>query len=231
MITIREGSQRGHFNHGWLDTYHTFSFGEYMDRDHIQFRALRVMNEDRIAPKTGFPNHPHQDMEILTYPLSGRLTHQDSMGHRQEVSHGQVQYMSAGTGVFHSEANESDQEVHLYQIWILPDLSGHPPQYGQRDFPVLRQPGQWIPIATPDGAQDSIRIHQDASLLAAVVPSGGTLTWRFAPGRYGWLQVARGRVSLNGQLLEAGDGAALTHEPDMELNAPTEAEVLLFDLG
>jgi redox-sensitive bicupin YhaK (pirin superfamily) len=230
MIQIRKADQRGHFDHGWLDTYHTFSFADYYDPDFMGFRALRVINEDRVEPGRGFGTHSHRDMEIVTYVLEGELQHRDSMGTGSIIRPGEVQRMSAGTGVLHSEVNPSrDRPVHLLQIWILPERSGLRPEYEQKNFPAEERNGKLRLVASPDGADGSLTIHQDTRLLAGSL-GDKPVRYDFRPGRYGWLQVARGSVDVNGQKLEAGDGAAIEDERTLTLSGKG-AEVLLFDLN
>ncbi len=230
-MMIRRGVDRGRFNHGWLDTYHTFSFGDYQDSRYRGFRSLRVINEDRVAAGQGFGMHPHRDMEILTYVLSGELEHQDSLGNRGRVRPGDVQYMAAGTGVEHSEFNPSATEpVHLIQIWIKPDRCGAPPTYEQRRFPSLAESGRLTLLASGDGHDGSIRINQDARLMASALRAGQSVRHEPAPGRGAWVQVTRGEVDLDGQRLVAGDGASLTEQPEIVVTAVSDAEVLLFDL-
>ena len=231
MITIRKSQERGHFDHGWLDTYHTFSFAGYEDRRHMGFRSLRVINEDKVAPGQGFGRHPHRDMEIITYVLSGALEHRDSLGNGEVIRPGEVQYMAAGTGIEHSEFNPSPKEaVHLIQIWIRPDQRGAKPRYEQRPFPAIGQSGQFTLLASVDGRAGSIRINQDASLFAARLDASQQATHALTAGRGAWLQVLRGKVELNGHALAAGDGAAVTDEPALSVTAGDAAEVLLFDL-
>src|SRR5262245_48898036 len=197
MITIRRSGERGHFDHGWLDTYHTFSFADYHDPRFMGFRSLRVINEDRVAPGRGFGQHPHRDMEILTYVLSGELEHRDSIGNQGVIRPGEVQYMAAGTGIEHSEFNPSKTEpVHLMQIWIVPDHKGVTPQYEQRPFPKLTQAGELTLLASPDGRRDSIKINQDAALYAATLRAGQTVRHDLATGRAAWIQVLRGALEL-----------------------------------
>jgi quercetin 2,3-dioxygenase len=233
MITVRKHLDRGHANHGWLDTFHTFSFADYYDPRHMGFRALRVINEDRVAPGRGFDTHPHRDMEILTYVLEGALRHEDSMGNGSVIRPGEVQRMSAGTGVRHSEHNASDTDpVHLLQIWIVPERSGLAPSYEQKSFGEAEKLSRLRLVASRDGRLDSVRIHQDADVHAAVVAEGDTVSHRLAPGRHAWLQVATGEVRLNGTRLVAGDGAAVEADPELAIRGSSErAEILLFDLA
>ncbi len=229
MIQIRKGKDRGHFDHGWLDTYHTFSFADYYDPEYMGFRALRVINEDRVHPGRGFGTHSHRDMEIVTYVLEGELQHRDSMGTGSIIRPGEVQRMSAGTGVLHSEVNPSrDQSVHLLQIWLLPDRRGLKPEYEQKAFPAEERAGRLRLVASPDGSDGSLTIHQDAKILAGTIRD--SVQYDLQPGRYAWLQVARGSLDLNGQTLNAGDGAAIENEPALTLRGK-DAEVLLFDLN
>ncbi len=229
MIRVRPSSERGHFDHGWLDTYHTFSFGDYSEPGQMGFRALRVLNEDRVAPGMGFGRHGHRDMEILTVVLSGALRHQDSLGTRAEIVPGEVQRMTAGTGVLHSEVNPSPTEpVHLLQIWITPDRVGLEPGYAQRAFAPT--PG-WTLLASPDGRDGSITVRQDVTLFAGRFDPCATLRHALTPGRHAWLQVTRGSVTLGDQTLNAGDGAAASGEPSLTVRADGAAEVLLFDLA
>ena len=231
MITIRRADERGHFELDWLDTYHTFSFGEYHDPEHMGFRELRVLNEDRIQPGRGFGTHPHRDMEILTYVIDGALRHEDSMGNGSVIRPGDAQRMSAGTGVLHSEMNDSEAETcHLLQIWIRPERAGLEPGYEQKSFAPDELRDRLRLIASRDGRADSITIHQDVAILAGRLGADVVLRHELADGRHGWLQVARGSVSLNGIELGPGAGAALSDEPEIELRALGEAEVLLFDL-
>ncbi len=232
MITIRKGVDRGHANHGWLDSHHTFSFANYHHPEHMNFRALRVMNEDRINPGAGFPTHSHQDMEIITYVLEGEVTHKDSTGGGGTITPGMVQYMSAGTGVSHSEYNASDENMlHLYQIWLLPDATGHTPHYEERRIGPAREGGLAL-VASGDGREGSIKIHQDADLYASVIKDGEALSHRFALGRYGWLQVAKGGVELpEGPIMQAGDGAKIEDAEAVSFTALADSEILLFDLA
>ena len=232
MIAIRQGVERGHFDHGWLDTYHSFSFSDYYDPEQMGFRSLRVINEDRVAPGHGFGMHPHRDMEIVTYVLSGALKHSDSLGTGSVLRAGELQRMTAGTGIRHSEANDSATEpVHLYQIWLLPERRGLEPGYEQRGFDVEERRGRFRVIVSPDGRDGSLTIRQDASLYLAALGVGNEAAYTLEPGRHAWLQVLRGRVILNGRPLAAGDGAALSAEPGLTVRAEDDSEVLLFDLA
>jgi redox-sensitive bicupin YhaK (pirin superfamily) len=237
MITLRPAEERGHAQHGWLDSWHTFSFADYHDPTHMGFRHLRVINEDRVQPGAGFPTHPHADMEIVTYVLAGALEHKDSMGTGSVIRPGEVQRMSAGTGVTHSEFNASRTElVHLLQIWILPEGRGLRPEYEQKEFPERERRGRLRLIAARDGADGAVTIHQDVRLYATLLMPGERVTHTFAPGRHAWVQVARGDVRLNGTPLTAGDGAAVSDERALDLvGEPAPAggagEVLLFDLA
>ncbi len=232
MITIRKNADRGHANHGWLDARHTFSFANYHHPDHMGFRSLRVMNEDRINPGAGFPPHPHQDMEIITYVLEGSLAHKDSTGGGGVITPGMVQYMSAGTGVTHSEFNASDEEpLHLYQIWLLPNKRGAAPRYEERRIGDARN-GRLKLVASADGRDESFQIRQDADLYAAAVKEGESLEHAFGAGRYGWLQVARGGIELpEGSIMQAGDGAKIEDETRLSFKALADSEILLFDLA
>ncbi len=234
MIRVRKASERGHLDHGWLDTYHTFSFADYYDPAHTRFRALRVMNEDRIGAGQGFGMHPHRDMEIVTYVLEGALSHNDSLGTGSVIRAGEFQRMTAGTGVLHSEFNPSETEsVHLYQIWILPDRRGLTPSYEQRSFEGDGQGprGACRLVASPDGRDGSLTIHQDTRLYLSSLEAGEEARHDLAPGRHAWLQVLRGRVELNGQPLSEGDGAAVSDETGLDILGTDSAQVLLFDLA
>ena len=232
MIKIRKAKDRGHFNFGWLDTYHTFSFGEYHDPEQMGFRTLRVINEDRIQPGEGFGTHPHRDMEIITYVLEGALEHKDSMGNGSIIRPGEVQRMSAGTGVTHSEYNSSQEEpVHLLQIWILPEAKGMKPNYEQKKYPNKEKEGQWRLMASREGHDGSVTIHQDARLYAAHLEPRQEIIYRVPSKRHTWIQVARGKAMLNERLLTAGDGAAVSEERSLTIMAKEKAELLLFDLG
>ena len=230
MIEARRSLERGHADHGWLKTFHTFSFADYNDPKFMGFRSLRVINEDFVAPGQGFGTHAHHDMEILTYVLEGALEHKDSMGNKGQIRPGEVQRMSAGTGVRHSEFNPSPSEpVHLMQIWILPERRGIEPSYEQKSFPESERQGRLRLVASPDGAEGSVKINQDARLFAGLITSGEELRHAFASGRSGYLQVARGDVSVNGTKLTVGDGAMITDEKQITVSG-RDAEVLLFDL-
>lgn len=229
---IRKAEDRGHVNFGWLDTWHSFSFGRYHDPDHMGFGPLRVINDDRVAPGGGFPTHPHADMEIITYVLDGALEHKDSLGNGSVILPGDVQRMSAGTGIRHSEFNASKEDpVHLLQIWILPERGGLKPGYEQKAFADAEKRGKLLLIGSRDGRDGSVTIHQDVNLYATMLPKGDAVLQEIAPGRGGWVQVARGSVSLNGETLHAGDGAALTTSGEVRLEGLSDAEVLLFDMG
>jgi redox-sensitive bicupin YhaK (pirin superfamily) len=231
MITLRPSAERGHADHGWLNARHSFSFADYYDPQHMGFRTLRVINEDRVAPGMGFGTHPHRDMEILTYILSGRLAHKDSMGNGREIAAGQLQAMSAGTGITHSEFNPSRTEpVHLLQIWLLPDKKGHKPRYAEWS-PAAENNGVFTLLASPDGHDGSAAIHQDALLFLAKLPAGETVRHPLTAGRAAWVQVARGSLTVNGQTLTAGDAAALENESVVELRATEDTEALVFDLA
>jgi redox-sensitive bicupin YhaK (pirin superfamily) len=231
MIQIRKSTERGHANHGWLDSYHTFSFADYVDPAHMGVSVLRVINEDRVQPGAGFPTHGHRDMEIVSYVLEGALEHKDSMGNGSVIRPGDVQRMSAGTGVRHSEFNASNSElVHFLQIWILPDRAGHAPGYEQKRFEPGELTGRLRVIASPDGRDGSVTIHQDALLYSAKLGNGHSVTHALAPGRRAYVHAARGRVTVNGERLAAGDGARLENEPAVTLVHGESAEVLVFDL-
>jgi hypothetical protein len=232
MITIRKSGERGRANHGWLDTHFTFSFADYFDPEHVQFRTLRVMNDDRVAGGGGFPPHPHRDMEIVTYVLEGALQHQDSMGNGSVIKPGDIQYMSAGSGVTHSEFNASKTEpVHLYQIWMMPDKRGYKPAYDQKNFSEAEKRGQLRLLASPDGRDGSVKIRQNNELYATVLGAGEQVKHALKPERHAYVQVARGSVKLNGEPLGTGDGAAISAEKSVELTGIDNAEVLLFDLA
>jgi quercetin 2,3-dioxygenase len=232
MITIRKAGDRGHFDFGWLDTYHTFSFGDYRDRKFMGFRSLRVINEDRVAPQTGFPTHGHRDMEIITYVLEGALEHHDSMGNGSVIRPGEVQRMTAGSGVTHSEANASETDgVHLLQIWILPNARNLPPSYEQKTFADEEKRGRLRLVASDDGRDGSVTINQDAAIYATVLEPSSSVAHELAANRNAWIQVARGAISVNGNDLNQGDGAAISDESTVTVTGRELAEVLLFDLA
>jgi len=231
MINIRKSNDRGRANHGWLDTRFTFSFSDYFDQDHVEFRTLRVMNDDRIAGGGGFPTHQHRDMEIVTYVLEGALEHRDSMGNGSVIKPGDVQYMSAGTGVAHSEFNASKTETaHLYQIWMFPEKQGLKPTYDQKTFTEADKRGKLRLLVSHDGRDGSVKIRQDNDLYATVLGKDETVKHELKPQRHAYVQVARGSVKLNGTTLETGDGAEISEEKALELTGVQDAEVLLFDL-
>jgi redox-sensitive bicupin YhaK (pirin superfamily) len=232
MITLRRSNERGHANHGWLDSRFSFSFADYYDPAHMGFRALRVINEDHVAPGEGFPTHPHRDMEILTYVLSGVVAHKDSTGAEGEIRPGEVQRMSAGTGVRHSEYNPSPtEELHLLQIWILPERPGLAPGYEQKAFPESELRGRLRRVADRHGSDGAVTIHQDAAVYAGKLDPGQSVRHRVGDGRHAWVQVARGKVRLNGKDLEDGDGAAASQERELTIEGREAAEILLFDLA
>ena len=232
MIAIRRAANRGLTRAAWLDSRHTFSFGDYHDPRHHNFRTLRVLNDDRVAPGGGFPMHPHRDMEIITYVLSGELEHRDSMGNGEIIHAGEWQAMHAGTGILHSEFNPSETEpVHLLQIWILPDRRGHSPGYQQRKFEDADRPGSLRLVASPDGAARSLVIHQDARVYRAALGEGQSIRLELSPGRGAYVHVASGAVRLNGEKLDAGDGAGLEQEPGLELTGVDRGDLLVFDLA
>ena len=232
MIRVRKASDRGHFHHGWLDTYHTFSFSRYYDPNQMGFRSLRVINEDWVSGGEGFGLHSHENMEIITYVLEGSIAHKDSLGIGSTLVPGELQRMSAGTGIRHSEFNASESvPLHLYQIWLLPEKQGSKPSYEQKAFPEFERKNWLRLVASPSGEDGALTIGQDARLYLATLDPGHELTHPVAPGRHAWLQVLRGGVALNGQPLEAGDGAALSDESAVEIRSSGTAEVLLFDLS
>ena len=232
MIKLRRSNERGHTNLSWLDSYHTFSFGDYYDPRHMGFRDLRVINEDRVKPGAGFGTHPHRDMEIITYVLKGALEHKDSMGTSSVIRPNEVQRMSAGTGITHSEYNSSQTEpVHLLQIWILPEEKSIKPGYEQRAFNPEEKHGKLRLVAAHDGRDGAVTVHQDVDLFVTQLPPGEQVTHRPKPGRHAWVQLARGSVILNGYPLKEGDGAAVSEEEIMEIKATDVSEILLFDLA
>lgn len=232
MIELRKSCERGHVNHGWLDSFHSFSFADYYDPQHVQFGALRVINEDRIEAAGGFGMHGHRDMEIITYLLAGRLEHKDSIGNGSVIHPGDVQRMSAGRGVMHSEFNPSKTEpAHLLQIWLLPDVTGIEPGYEQKHFDSASKRGQLRLIASRDGRDGSLLIHQDAALYAALLDGPDAVVHRLAADRKAYVHIARGQVAVDGQLLEAGDAAKIDAIGEVRLDHAVGAEVLLFDLA
>jgi hypothetical protein len=232
MMSIRRANERGHADHGWLDSYHTFSFADYHDPDHMGFRALRVINEDRVQASKGFGEHGHRDMEILSYVLEGALAHKDSIGTGSVIKPGDVQRMSAGTGVRHSEFNASTTEpVHFLQIWIVPDKSGYPPSYEQKSFSDEERRGRLRLVASRDGREGTVTIHQDASLYAGLLNHGEKTSFDVRAGRYAWIQVTTGSVRVNGESLRTGDGAAIDNAGSVEIVGEDAAEVLVFDLA
>lgn len=232
MITIRRANDRGQTKTGWLDSRHTFSFADYFDPAHMGFGTLRVINDDWVDPSAGFPTHPHRDMEIVTYVLSGALAHEDSMRNGSTIRPGDLQRMSAGTGITHSEWNHSRTErVHLLQIWIVPERRGLPPSYEQRAVEPQKLSDRLALIASREGRDGSLTIHQDAAIYATKLSAGGSVEHQLEPGRRAWVQVAQGSVSLNGIELEAGDGAAVVDESRLGLRSDRAAEVLVFDMA
>jgi len=231
MLTIRPAAERGHANHGWLDSNFSFSFADYYNPAHMGFRALRVINEDFVAPANGFGKHPHRDMEILTYVLEGAVKHEDTTGASETLVPGELQHMSAGSGVRHSEMNPSDTEIlHLLQIWLVPNKLGIPPKYEQKRFPIQDQPNRLHLLASTDARDGSFHLYSDADLLAAKLDPGGSVTHTFKLGN-GWLQVARGSITVAGGTLKAGDGLQLEGESTITISSETGGEFLLFDLA
>lgn len=231
MFSIRRSAERGHANHGWLDSFHTFSFANYYDPDHMGFGALRVINDDRIAAGRGFGTHGHRDMEIITYVLDGAIAHKDSMGNGSTIKPGDVQRMSAGRGVMHSEFNPlPDAQTHLLQIWIEPDVTGIEPEYEEKRYAEAEKRGRLRIVASPDGVEDSVKIHQDVRLYVGLFDGDEKASLPLASGRRAWVHVARGSVTVNGQALQAGDALALTDEASVEIKDGQAAEVLVFDL-
>ncbi len=232
MIRIRRATDRGHFTFGWLDTYHTFSFGDYYDPSFMRFRSLRVINEDFVHAGRGFPTHSHRDMEIITYILEGALEHRDSMENGSVIRPGDVQRMTAGTGVSHSEANpSSENSVHLLQIWIMPQAQGLKPGYEQKFFSDEQKQGSLCLIASADGRDGSVIVHQDVSVYAAVLDSGQEVNHQMASNRHAWIQVARGAVVVNGENLDQSDGAAISGESKLTASGQERSEILLFDMA
>lgn len=232
MITLRPANQRGHADHGWLNSWHSFSFADYRDVNHMHWGPLRVINDDRVAAGRGFGKHPHSDMEIISYVLDGSLSHEDSLGNHVTIVPGEVQRMSAGSGVVHAEFNhEKTRETHFLQIWIIPDQTGLPPSYEQKMFSEAEKRGKLRLVASPDGHDGSVRIHQDALLYAGLFDDGEHAIHHLLPGRLGYLHVARGSVEVNGRKLQAGDALLYRDEPEVSLVKGDKAEVLLFDMA
>ena len=231
MIEIRKANDRGHADHGWLNSYHTFSFAAYRDPKHMGFRSLRVMNEDRVAAGQGFGEHAHDNMEIVSYVLEGALEHKDSLGNGEVLQPGEFQRISAGTGITHSEFNPSKREpTHFYQIWLLPKSQGIEPSYEQKHFADAELTNALRVVASPDGRDGSLSIHQDASIFLSKLESGHSISHTIPSGGHAWLQVLRGSVTLNGDTLETSDGAAISDEAVLNITANSDAEVMLFDL-
>lgn len=231
MLIVRPSEARGHANHGWLDSHHTFSFSDYYDPSHMGFRALRVINEDRVAPRSGFATHPHRDMEIITYVLSGQIEHRDSMGSVGVLRAGELQRMTAGTGVLHSEKNNTGEALHFLQIWVLPEHEGLTPGYEQKAFPEEERRGRFRLVVSPEGRDGALKVHQDMRLYSTLLGEGEEAGYELALGRHAWLQVARGAGTLNGVALKAGDGVAVSEESRLVLSATEPLEALLFDLA
>jgi quercetin 2,3-dioxygenase len=232
MIVVRKAEERGHAHHGWLNTYHTFSFANYYDPNFLGFRSLRVINEDRVIAGAGFGTHGHRDMEIITYVLEGAIEHKDNIGNGSIIQPGEVQRMSAGTGILHSEFNPSKKDpVHLLQIWIMPNENGISPSYEQQKFDLKNAIGQLQLIAAADDRNGAVTVHQDINLYAGILESGDRISYVLKPQRHAWLQVARGAVSVNGVSLDTSDGAAISDESNLTIEAKEKAEMLLFDLA
>lgn len=230
MITLRKSAERGHANHGWLDSFHSFSFADYYDADHMGFGPLRVINEDRIQAGSGFGTHGHKDMEIITYVLEGELSHKDSLGTGSVIRPGDVQRMSAGTGVKHSESNQSEQNTHLLQIWIQPDKVGIKPSYEEKRFPRAEKEGKLRLVASSDGREGSVSMQQDAALYAGLFDGEQSATLDLAPGRIAYVHAVKGELTVNGEVLSAGDAAQLRNEKAVVIAGGLQAEVLVFDL-
>lgn len=231
MLTVRKANDRGHSAIGWLDSWHTFSFSDYYDPEHMGFRALRVINDDRVAPGMGFGTHPHRDMEIVTYVLAGALEHKDSLGNGDVIRPGDVQYMSAGTGIFHSEFNpDAKQPVHLLQIWIQPDKRGGKPTYGQKHFSLAERANRLAKVVDNVGADGALKIGANAAVYVSVLSAGKHIDHTLAPGRHAWLHVATGALTVNGTALNAGDAVAVSDESRLSVQADQDSELLLFDL-
>ncbi len=232
MIQIHKANDRGHANHGWLDTYHTFSFASYYNPEQMGFRSLRVMNEDRVQAGEGFGTHPHHDMEIVTYVLEGALEHKDSMGYGEILQAGEFQRMSAGTGITHSEFNPSETDpVHFYQIWLLPNRKGIEPSYEQKQFPNNERVNQLQLVASPDAEEGALLIHQDARIFLSQLDAQKEVIHELKTDRHAWLQILRGSVSLNGHDLNESDGGAVSNEATLKIQATSDAEIMLFDLS
>ncbi len=232
MITVRRSKERGHFNHGWLETYHTFSFGEYFDRHNMAFRSLRVINEDFVEPGEGFPTHPHKDMEIITYVLSGALAHKDSLGSEEVIYPGNVQKLSAGTGITHSEYNASQTEkVHLLQIWILPERKGFKPMYQEKEFAKELSPGKLVLVGSHEGEKGGVTIHQDVSLYVGRPDANSPMILPLKKERFGWIQVTKGSLTVGDVTLSAGDGASIAEEENLSVVGENGGEFLYFDLA
>lgn len=232
MIKVRKSEERGHADHGWLNTHHTFSFADYYDPEHMGFRSLRVINDDVVAGGGGFGTHPHRDMEIITYIISGALEHRDSLGNGAVMKPGEVQRMTAGTGVKHSEFNHSATEpVHLLQIWILPEKASLPPGYEQKSFSDRLQPGKLVLTVSHDGRDGSLKINQNVNLLVGKFNAGDKASYDLKAGRHAWVQVATGGITLNGVALKEGDGAAISDEKVLNLSGKEASQVLVFDLN
>jgi len=232
MLTLRKHNERGHANHGWLDSHHTFSFANYHDPAHMHFRELRVINDDRVMPGSGFGTHSHQDMEIISYVVDGAIEHKDSMGHVSVLREGEVQRMSAGTGLTHSEYNHSDsEELRFLQIWVLPGQKGLTPEYEQNKYIDRLQTNEPCLLVSADGRDDSVRIHQDLNLYTVHMAADGTVDYAIPDGRYAWLQLVNGAVTVNGQAMQAGDGLAVSDESNLKIISQQAAELLIFDLA
>ena len=231
MLTLRKSNERGSGDYGWLQTRYSFSFANYYDPQHMGFRSLRVINEDRVAPNAGFPNHGHRDMEIITYILAGQLAHKDSLGNGSIIDAGKIQRMTAGTGIVHSEFNPSgDRPVHLLQIWIEPNQTGLPPSYEEKVISLGEKAGQLQIIATPTGSGETVTVHQDMTLAVGRLQADETLTINLDPSRYGWLQMTQGELLINSLPIQAGDGVAVMVESELNLHTQTDCEFLWFDL-
>ena len=231
MITIRKSTERGAIDHGWLDARHTFSFARYINRDWTHFRALRVINEDVVAPRMGFSEHPHRDMEIITYPVSGTLRHKDSLGHVEDITPGMIQRMSAGSGITHAEMNPADEPVHLLQIWIIPREQGLAPSHESTRTKVHDEPGRFHTLVSEDGRDGSLVMQQDARMLAGVFRPGDRASYALGDGRHAWVQIVSGSVRVNGAALTRGDGAAISDESGLDFTFDEDTELLVFDLA